>query len=156
MLLAIHTTCIGKVGIAEENGLITNLFFEGELPVPEPYSEASALTCEAFRHLDAYLNGDLKTFSLPLSPPSTLFSARVRQALLLIPYGSTATYAAIAMAVGSPTAARAVGTVCSRNPMPIVIPCHRVVPSGSGFGGYRGGLKLKAALNIIENKAATA
>jgi len=82
MHITVQVTRIGRVGIAEENGLITNLFFEGELPVPEPRSEASPLTNEAFRQLAAYLRGELKTFSFPMAPSSTPFSTQVRKALL--------------------------------------------------------------------------
>ena len=150
MHITVQVTRIGRVGIAEENGLITNLFFEGELPVPEPRSEASPLTNEAFRQLAAYLRGELKTFSFPMAPSSTPFSTQVRKALLRVPYGTTVTYAAIADSIGSPSASRAVGRACSRNPLPIFIPCHRVVPSSGRLGGYRGGMELKAALIYLE------
>ncbi|QEQ56875.1 methylated-DNA--[protein]-cysteine S-methyltransferase [Chlorobium phaeovibrioides] len=153
MNISFRHTLIGTIGIAEENGFITNLFFEGELSVPEPPAEAPPLTCEAFRQLDAYLDGELQTLSLPLAPHPTVFAGHVRQGLLEIPYGSTASYAAVAEAIGASSAARAVGTACSRNPLPIFIPCHRVVQSSGRFGGYRGGGALKAALIQLESES---
>jgi methylated-DNA-[protein]-cysteine S-methyltransferase len=74
------------------------------------------------------------------------FEQRVLQATLLIPYGETRTYAQIAKAVGKPKAARAVGQALKKNPLPIVVPCHRVVKSDGGVGGYAGGVKLKKIL----------
>ena len=93
--------------------------------------------------LDAYFAGTLRSFDLPLAPQGTAFQKRVWDALLEIPYGTTTTYGQIAAGIGEPSAARAVWLANGRNPIPIVIPCHRVVGSSGSLTGYGGGLPMK-------------
>ncbi len=99
--------------------------------------------------LDAYFDGQLKAFDLPLAPPGTPFDRRVWRGMCAIPYGATQTYGELATRVDA--IARAVGVACGRNPIPIIIPCHRVL-AGDGLGGYSGsgGVETKIALLRLE------
>ena len=110
----------------------------------------NALFGEARRQLDAYFAGDLRAFELPLAPAGSRFQRDVWEALLTIPYGATRTYGAIARQIGRPDRARAVGAANGRNPIAIVIPCHRVIGAGGDLVGYGGGLPRKAWLLSLE------
>jgi methylated-DNA-[protein]-cysteine S-methyltransferase len=149
MKLFFRETALGKIGIGEKDGKITNLFLETD-PAPEMETCETELVREAFRQLFSYLDGELREFSLPLSPLGTPFMREVWQALLTVPYGSTASYGQIARAVGNPKAVRAVGLANSRNPIPIFIPCHRIIGAGGKLVGFRGGLPLKRKLLQLE------
>jgi len=105
---------------------------------------------KAEKQIQAYLRGKLKKFSLRLDLSVTPFQRKVLRQVAAIPYGRTKTYGAVAVAIGKPGAARAVGMANARNLHPLVIPCHRVVAS-NGLGGYGGGLKLKKQLLEIES-----
>ncbi|MGH7152301.1 MAG: methylated-DNA--[protein]-cysteine S-methyltransferase [Acetobacteraceae bacterium] len=113
--------------------------------------QETALLREARTQLFAYFDGELPDFDLPLSPHGTPFQQRVWAALREIPYGATRSYADLAHALG--TAPRAVGQATAANPIPILIPCHRVVATG-GLGGYSGGegLATKRALLDLEDR----
>jgi methylated-DNA-[protein]-cysteine S-methyltransferase len=100
-------------------------------------SSNSPAICEALRQLEAYFAGRLTAFNLPLAPSLTKRGAVLRQAIVDIPYGSTASYGALAKAIRS--SARAVGQACARNPLPIVVPCHRILGAGSALGAYSAG-----------------
>ena len=104
----------------------------------------------AAAELAEYLAGRRTEFTLPLRPTGTPFDHRVWDAVAAIPYGETLTYGQVARAIGNPKGARAVGTANGRNPIPIIIPCHRVVASGGKLGGYGGGLPLKRRLLNLE------
>lgn len=105
---------------------------------------------EVCRQLDAYFDGRLKRFDLPLRPRATPFQLEVLNELRKIPYGTTASYADIAKRIGRPKAVRAVGGANARNPIPIIIPCHRVIGSNGGLTGFGGGLATKEALLRLE------
>jgi len=105
---------------------------------------------EAIRQLEAYFTLDLRQFDLALAPEGTTFQLEVWQSLRDIPYGKTVSYAEIARRIGRPKAVRAVGAANGRNPLPIVIPCHRVVGKDGSLTGYGGGLHIKAALLALE------
>lgn len=150
MNLAFHTTAIGRIGIAEENGCITNLYFATDsVPQNGDLCETAAIT-EAFRQLAAFLAGELKLFSLPLAPKGTAFMLTVWKNLCDIPYGKTASYKDIAIVAGNPKACRAVGLANNRNPLPIFIPCHRVIGANGKLVGYGGGLDMKKILLDLE------
>lgn len=150
MNLAFHITAIGRIGIAEEHDNITALYFATDsLPQVASMCETAVIT-EAFRQLDAYLAGDLKSFSLPLAPSGSVFMMTVWKNLLSIPYGRTASYKEIAIASGNPKACRAVGMANNRNPLPIFIPCHRVIGANGTLVGYGGGLEIKRKLLELE------
>lgn len=141
---------VGTVGLREEEGQLARLYFRDRLAFSDDTLAMTPLLRRAFEELEAWLVGDLAAFSVPLAPPSSAFEGRVRSAILSIPRGRTATYGAVAEAAGSPRGARAVGSACRRNPLPLFVPCHRVVPSSGFPGRYRGGTALKARLLRLE------
>jgi len=113
--------------------------------------EAPARLDEARRELDLYFEGKLSEFDLPVDwQLTTGFRGRVQRAIARIPYGKTRTYTQMARSAGNERAVRAAGTACGSNPIPIVVPCHRVLRSGGGLGGYGGGLPMKEALLKME------
>jgi len=113
--------------------------------------EAPARLEEARRELDLYFEGKLTEFELPLDwQLSRDFRRRALRAIDRIPYGRTRSYTEIARSAGNERAVRAAGTACGSNPIPIVVPCHRVLRSGGGLGGYGGGLPMKEALLRLE------
>lgn len=155
MNIYFQQTTIGRIGIAEENGSITNLYFETDAIPQNVELSPTEVIKEAFRQLDAYLAGELETFSLPLAPHGTDFMRTVWMALCKVPYGKTASYKEIAIAAGSPQAARAVGLANNRNPLPLFIPCHRTIGADGKLTGYRGGLEIKKLLLDIEKQRGT-
>jgi methylated-DNA-[protein]-cysteine S-methyltransferase len=113
--------------------------------------EAPAELDEARRQLELYFEGELDRFALPLDwSLSTGFRARVLRAIDRIPYGQTRSYAEMAKVAGNERAVRAAGTACGSNPIPLVVPCHRVLRTGGALGGYGGGLPMKRALLELE------
>jgi methylated-DNA-[protein]-cysteine S-methyltransferase len=100
--------------------------------------------------LCAYFAGNLTEFDLPLAPDGTTFQLSVWDALRMIPYGTTTSYGELARRIGRPKASRAVGAANGRNPLPIVIPCHRVIGSDGKLTGFGGGLPIKSALLNLE------
>ena len=125
----------------------------GSGPSGEP-SEArgAALARQAIAELQEYSAGRRKRFSVPLDLRGTPFQLKVWKALLRIPYGETRSYRQIAREVGNPRASRAVGMANHRNPVAIVVPCHRVISSDGSLGGYAGGLDLKARMLHLEKE----
>lgn len=152
-MILFHCTPIGELGIAENGRAITAIYFEGEAPSDALRGETPLLR-EAARQLDEYFAGRRREFDLPLEPAGTPYRQRVWQALRQIPYGQTATYGQIAARTDNPRASRAVGGANHHNPIPVVIPCHRVVGSGGALTGYAGGLERKKILLEIEKKGA--
>ncbi len=102
--------------------------------------------------LKEYFEGSRRTFDLALDPAGTAFQQAVWQALLAIPYGETRSYLDVAKAVGKPKAVRAVGSANGRNPLPIVVPCHRVIGSDGSLTGFGGGLENKKRLLALEQR----
>jgi methylated-DNA-[protein]-cysteine S-methyltransferase len=113
-------------------------------------SKSSAVLSRAVKQLDEYFAGERTEFDLPLELEGTAFQKDVWLALAEIPYGKTISYAELASMVGRPSAFRAVGQANGANPIPIVLPCHRVIASGGGIGGYGGGLDMKRRLLALE------
>nr|WP_156489057.1 methylated-DNA--[protein]-cysteine S-methyltransferase [Marinomonas gallaica] len=113
-------------------------------------SNPSELTIEACRQLDAYFAGQLTVFDLPLAAQGTPFQQSVWQALCAIPFGETRSYKEIANAIDNPKGVRAVGLANGKNPISIVVPCHRVIGSNGKLTGYAGGLERKAVLLELE------
>jgi methylated-DNA-[protein]-cysteine S-methyltransferase len=107
---------------------------------------------EAKRQLDEYFGGRRRQFDLPMAADATPFQARVLEALRAIPYGQTRSYRDIAVAVGNPKAVRAVGGANGNNPLPIVIPCHRVIGSSGALTGFGGGMEVKRLLLDLESR----
>ncbi|MDR3088986.1 MAG: methylated-DNA--[protein]-cysteine S-methyltransferase [Desulfobulbaceae bacterium] len=107
---------------------------------------------EARAQLTAYFGGDLRRFDLPIAPVGTAFQKEVWRALMAIPYGETATYGAVAQGLGDKNKARAVGGAAHVNPIPLVIPCHRLIGSDGGLTGFACGLAMKKALLALERR----
>lgn len=144
-------TLIGTVSVSEDGeGRITGVYLpSSNLPCMDE-RETPALR-EAESQISEYLSGHRRAFDLEVSLEGlSEFTVEVLDAVSDIPYGETATYSEIAEAIGHPGAYRAVGTACGKNPVPIVIPCHRVVPSSGGIGSYAGGSALKKRLLDLE------
>jgi methylated-DNA-[protein]-cysteine S-methyltransferase len=152
MYVYFYDTDIGKIGLSERDGRILNLYFAGDV-LPQDISICETpLLKQAAQQLQSYLAGTREEFSLPLAPEGTVFMKQVWKNLCEIPYGKTVTYKDIAGKTGNPQAARAVGLANNRNPIPIFIPCHRVIGSNGSLTGYRGGLELKQRLLDLERK----
>lgn len=115
----------------------------------------AAVLARAAGQLEEYFAGRRRRFELPLGPEGTPFQRAAWEALLAIPYGETRSYGAQAAAIGRPRAVRAVGAANGANPLPIVIPCHRVVGADGSLTGYGGGVEAKRILLALEGAAAT-
>lgn len=144
-----YDTIIGKVGIVENGVAITQVYFGEFIPENVKIME-TALIIRAKEQLEEYLSGNRKIFDLPLAPEGTEFQLKVWNELRKIPYGETYSYKKVAENVGNSKASRAVGMANNRNPIPIFIPCHRVVGSNGKLVGYAGGLDLKEKLLSLE------
>ncbi|MBQ7256259.1 MAG: methylated-DNA--[Abditibacteriota bacterium] len=134
---------VDNILIEEQNNKITNLYFE-----KNTYKYYSMLLMKAYSQLEAYLAGQLFEFDLPLYLKGTDFQMSVWKEMMNIPYGKTLTYKQLAEKKNS-KAVRAVGNACGKNPIPIIVPCHRVVGFNS-IGGYSSGLNIKKELINIE------
>lgn len=108
------------------------------------------LDCDATRQLEEYFAGERRTFALTLQMDGSDFRRRVYHELERIPFGETVSYGTVAVRVGSPQASRAVGLACGSNPLPIVVPCHRVIGSNGRLVGFGGGLEMKRAMLDFE------
>ena len=144
-----YQTPVCKIWLAEEDGAITELSFG---PIRESEERETPLLSLAAGQLAEYFEGSRQSFDLPLKTHGTIFQQSVWVALQDIPYGGTCSYGAIANAVGNKKASRAVGMANNKNPIAIIIPCHRVIGSSGGLTGYGGGLDIKRALLDLERK----
>ena len=156
MTACAYTTCESPLGpillAGSAQGLTCISFLAGrESRQPQPdWVEDPRPLHEAVRQLQAYFDGRLFHFDLPLAAPGTPFQHQVWQALREIPYGQTTSYGELARRLGRPSASRAVGAANGRNPLPIVVPCHRVIGGNGALRGYYGGLQLKEFLLELE------
>jgi methylated-DNA-[protein]-cysteine S-methyltransferase len=149
--LLLATTPRGLVRLGLPNQDADELLVELADRVSPRVLEAPAPFEELRRELDLYFEGKLDRFDLPLDwSLSDGFRLRVQRAISGIPYGQTRSYREVAISAGNERAVRAAGTACGRNPLPLVVPCHRVLRSGGGLGGYGGGLPMKRALLELE------
>ncbi len=140
--------------VADDGGLRRVEFVNGRSPVqadPRWRDDAQRLR-ETIRQLRAYFAGELEAFDLPLVPAGTPFQLAVWNRLCEIPYGETISYGELARRIGNPNASRAVGLANGSNPIPIVIPCHRVIGSNGKLTGYGGGLPIKEKLLALERR----
>ncbi len=147
-------TPIGNLLVAGDAEGLRHIRFEGEgsnEPDPEWVRDDEALA-EATAQLEAYFAGELREFDLLLAPQGTPFQLSVWSALAEIPYVETTSYAAVAESIGRPSAFRAVGAANGANPLPIVLPCHRVIGSNGALVGFGGGLDVKEALLDAERR----
>lgn len=147
-----YQTGLGKIMIAENGTAITNLYFQEDFIPRGALVQETELLKEASEQLQDYLLGKRKNFSLPLAPDGTRFMLRVWEALCGIPYGETRSYGDIANSIGQKKASRAVGAANNKNPIPVFIPCHRVIGKNGKLVGYRGGLQIKKRLLELEKQ----
>ncbi|HEY8444834.1 MAG TPA: methylated-DNA--[protein]-cysteine S-methyltransferase [Bacilli bacterium] len=141
-----YQTKIGVLEIKEENGAITEIGLVKEIKK----GEENSLLKQAFIEISEYLDGKRKNFTFNTNPKGTSFQKQVWNALLTIPYGTTCSYKDIAIKINNPKAYRAVGLANNKNPIMIVIPCHRVIGSNGKLVGYAGGLNIKEQLLKLE------
>jgi methylated-DNA-[protein]-cysteine S-methyltransferase len=143
--------------VSDSEGLREIRFPVQQAPAPPDadwHEDASAFP-EAIRQLRAYFAGELEVFRLPLAPKGTPFQQRVWRELCQIAYGATISYGELARRIGNPNASRAVGLANGSNPIPIIIPCHRVIGSNGKLTGYGGGLPIKEKLLALERRQLT-
>ena len=145
----VYTMPLGRLTIVANDKGLTRILF-GPHAIEGATKRPSALTNTAATQLQEYFAGKRREFDLPLDPQGTDFQLRVWDELKKIPYGETRTYAQIAEAVGSPKGFRAVGLANNKNPLPIVVPCHRVIGAGGKLVGYAAGIKVKRYLLELE------
>ena len=137
---------------ADDAGLRSITFTRGEQELVASRNEDAGPLQEPIRQLWAYFAGELEKFDLALSPAGTPFQLEVWRRLDEIPYGQTISYGELARRIGNPKASRAVGLANGSNPIPIVIPCHRVIGSNGKLTGYGGGLPIKEKLLALERR----
>jgi len=147
----IYDSVCGKIMIESDGSAVTLLKTDG-FAKPSGKKASDVITDMAARQLDEYFDGRRNRFDVPLCPRGTDFQVNVWNALCKIPYGETRSYKQIAQAVDKPGAYRAVGLANNRNPIWIMIPCHRVIGSDGTLTGYGGGLKMKQQLLDMEKQ----
>ena len=145
-MYSVITTPIGNIKIEEQDEKITGISYTEERP---SYADTHVLK-EAQKQLNEYFEGRRKIFNLPLNPAGTVFQHKVWSALKEIPYGEIRTYKQIAEQIGNPSACRAVGMANNKNPIMIVVPCHRVIGSNGALTGYAFGIDIKEKLLDLE------
>lgn len=152
--LFFYETPVGILEIEENGSGITKVHFSSEEErnslKEKPELKETALIKKAAKQLKEYFAGKRKLFELPLEPEGTEFQKKVWDALLKIPYGETRSYGQIAEQIGNKKASRAVGMANNKNPIAIIVPCHRVVGANGSLTGYAGGLNIKGILLNLE------
>jgi methylated-DNA-[protein]-cysteine S-methyltransferase len=150
---------IGPLTLIAENGRLAGVHMEITRYEPDAAALGAEVDCDdepvlaaAARQLDAYFDGELTDFDLPLSLDGSLFQRTVWAALQDIPYGETISYGELARRIGQPSASRAVGLANGRNPVSIVVPCHRVIGADGSLTGYGGGMDRKRFLLALEQR----
>ena len=157
--MTIYTTMdspIGELTLTGDGSALTGLYMERRERPGADWVRGDASFREARRQMEAYFAGELTAFDLPLAPSGTPFQEKVWMALRTIPYGTTASYREIAIQVGNPTAVRAVGAANGRNPISIIVPCHRVIGANGSLTGYGGGMERKQWLLDLEARVLAA
>ncbi|HUC20868.1 MAG TPA: methylated-DNA--[protein]-cysteine S-methyltransferase [Candidatus Polarisedimenticolaceae bacterium] len=151
----VFSSPVGALTVSSDESGITELHIEGdryftEIPVQWRRDPTETLLQQVKLEVEEYFSGQRQHFAVPLAIQGTLFQRDVWAVLQAIPFGSTISYGAIARKIGRPKAVRAVGTAVGRNPACILVPCHRVVGSSGGFGGYVAGIECKQRLLRLE------
>ena len=141
---------IGPLTLSAQGGALTAIDF-GAADGRDSGGSIDPVLAEAARQLAGYFAGELREFDMRQCPSGTPFQLTVWEALRRIPYGETVTYGELARRIGRPTAVRAVGRANGQNPLPIVVPCHRVIGADGTLTGYAGGLDIKSALLAVES-----
>jgi methylated-DNA-[protein]-cysteine S-methyltransferase len=155
---AVIASVVGSLTLVAEEGAIVGLYMDvqrhrpdnGQLGRLDPHGRAAEPFRTTADQLDCYFAGELTAFDIPLAPRGSGFQQRVWAALQEIPYGQTESYGELATRIGSPGGARAVGLANGKNPVGIIIPCHRVVGADGSLTGYGGGLERKQQLLDLE------
>jgi len=152
---------LGRVLLTSDGCSLTGVYFVGQkyapIPAGEPANDPGRVPfAQARAELAQYFAGERQQFGVPLAPEGTPFQQHVWRALAAIPYGTTVSYAELARSLGAPRSVRAVAAAIARNPIAILIPCHRVIGSNGSLRGYAGGLERKRALLGLEACAETA
>ena len=146
---------IGTLLLAGDGSRLRQIVFPANghpAPADDTWTHESSALREPVRQLRSYFAGDLENFDLPLVPEGTPFQQKVWLELCKIPYGDTISYGELARRIGNPNASRAVGLANGSNPIPIIIPCHRVIGSNGKLTGYGGGLPIKEKLLALEKR----
>jgi methylated-DNA-[protein]-cysteine S-methyltransferase len=157
MISTVHDSPLGPLTLHSDGAALTGLEFDNpKHPLPPCPRGTDRVLDEARRQLDQYFAGRRHAFELALAPRGTPFQQLVWQALRAIPYGATRSYGQQAAAIGKPNAARAVGLANGRNPISIVVPCHRVIGANGALTGFGGGIEVKRQLLELERAAARA
>ena len=153
--VAIHESPGGPLTLTSDGAALTGIYFHKQRHgvAPEGPLRADKIIDATRKQLDGSFAGKRRTFDIPLAPRGTAFQTRVWSALTKIPYGETKSYGAIAATIGSPKAVRAVGAANGRNPIPIIIPCHRVIGANGSLTGFGGGMAWKELLLDLEKGA---
>jgi methylated-DNA-[protein]-cysteine S-methyltransferase len=142
---------VGRLLLVAENGALLKVSFPPAVAPPDSVQRDEQFG-PAVEQLMAYFDGKLRAFDLPLAPRGTPFQMRVWEELTRIPYGETRSYSEIARGIGRPEAVRAVGASNGANPLPIVVPCHRVIGANGSLTGFGGGLTAKRYLLDLERQ----
>ncbi|QNO15593.1 methylated-DNA--[protein]-cysteine S-methyltransferase [Alkalicella caledoniensis] len=152
MYYKIIETPIGKLTLICDDISLTSIAF-GEKQMSEEFEEKQLhpILVETSRQLSLFFEGKLQEFNIPLNPSGTTFQKAVWDSLKEIPYGKTVSYGDVAKNIGNPKSVRAVGQANNKNPIPIIIPCHRVVGKDGSLVGYGGGLDIKKYLLALED-----
>lgn len=143
-----YNTQIGNITIIEKDGYIANLYINYNNI--KTIQKETKLISQTANEIKEYLDGNKKNFSIPIKTEGTIFQNKVWQELLKIPYGETRSYKDIAININNSKAYRAVGTAIKNNPIPIIIPCHRVIKSNKDIGNYAYGIDIKKELLNLE------
>lgn len=143
---------VGAIRLLGTDDAVTGIYLPEQEAPDAPVRETAVLR-RAAEQLAEYFAGTRTTFDLPLAPRGTAFQARVWQALATIPFGTTWTYGELARAIEQPSASRAVGAANGKNPISIVVPCHRVIGTSGALTGYAGGMDAKRWLLAHEQRA---
>lgn len=141
---------IGELLVTGSDAALTGLAMEPHPPLPAGARHDPGAFARVETQLGEYFAGERRRFDLALAPAGTRFQLRVWEALREIPYGETRSYAELAAAVGRPSAVRAVGAANGRNPIAVIVPCHRVIGADGSLTGFGGGLERKRALLELE------
>jgi methylated-DNA-[protein]-cysteine S-methyltransferase len=147
---------VGTLLLTGDGSVLTGLYFIDQKHTPAilpEWKQDEAPFTQTIQQLKEYFGGERQIFDVPVGHKGTELQQQVWHALVQIPYGKTTTYKAIAESIGRPKAHRAVGTMIGQNPLCIVVPCHRVIASSGGLGGYAGGIENKVVLLGLETTA---
>jgi methylated-DNA-[protein]-cysteine S-methyltransferase len=154
MISTIHESPVGPLTLHSDGAALTGLeFHEPKYRLTPSPAGNDRLLDQARRELDLYFAGKLTAFTVPVAPRGTVFQRKAWAALQKIPYGVTRTYGQQATAIGSPKAFRAVGLANGKNPVAIIIPCHRVIGASGSLTGFGGGIERKQYLLDLEQGA---